>query len=105
MVEGWTGFVAVHKLLHQQLVRNMSTVRGRWNTLSKSLVHHEVRGRRRHPFHGGRESGGREVEFGDATAGCLYSRDRFGHVVKPWGASSVWHSVSLKYFIKVSFEW
>lgn len=62
MVEIGVILVAVHQFLHEQLGRNMGSVRGRrWDPLSKSLVHHEVGRGRWHPLHGSRESGGREV--------------------------------------------
>lgn len=51
MVEGRARLVAVHQFLHQKLGRDVGSVRGGRDPLSKGLVHHEVRGRRGHPFH------------------------------------------------------
>jgi len=62
MVERGARLVAMHQFLHQQLGWDVGSMRGgRRDPLSKSLVHHEVRRRRRHPLHGSRKSRGREV--------------------------------------------
>ena len=68
VVEGRARLVAVHQLLHQQLGRDVRSVRRGRDPLSEGLVHHEVRGRRGHPLHGSGESGGREVKFGDTSS-------------------------------------